>query len=109
MRLLWLAHRDPLNPRAGGAERTIVEVCTRLVKKGNEVILLTGGWKNSKAFEYLNGIEIHRFRNTIGPHLALPVFLIKYNYDLVVNDLGHAIPWVFSTILNNRNLVFFHQ
>lgn len=109
MRILWLAHRDPLHPRAGGAERTIVEVCSRLVKKGHEVILLVGGWENSKSFEYFNGIEINRFGKNIGPHLALPIFLIKYKYDIVVNDLGHAIPWVFSTVLNKRNIVFFHH
>lgn len=109
MRILWLAHRDPMNPRAGGAERTIVEVCTRLVKRGHEVILLSGGWENSKSVEYFNGIEINRFGNNIGPHLALPILLIKYNYDIVVNDLGHAIPWVFSTVLNKRNIVFFHH
>ena len=34
MKILWLAHRDPLNPRAGGAERIIYEVGRRLVVKG---------------------------------------------------------------------------
>ncbi len=109
MKILWLAHRDPLNPRAGGAERTINEVCVRLVGKGHKVILLTGGWKDSKPWENLNGIEIHRFGKNIAPHLALPVSLLKYHYDLVVNDLGHAVPWIFSTILNKHNLVFFRH
>jgi hypothetical protein len=40
----------------------------------------------------LQGIEIHRFGENIGPHLAIPVFLLKYHYDVVVNDLGHAVP-----------------
>jgi glycosyltransferase involved in cell wall biosynthesis len=109
MKILWLAHRDPLNPRAGGAERTIYEVCTRLVRKGHNVILLAGGWKGSKAIENLHGIEIHRFGKNVAPHLALPVFLLKYHYDLIVNDLGHAVPWVFSTILNRHNVVFFRH
>lgn len=109
VRILWLAHRDPLNPRAGGAERTIFEVCVRLVKKGHKVILLTSGWKNSTSMENLNGIEIHRFGRNIAPHLVLPVFLLKYHYDLVVNDLGHAVPWISSTVLKKYNIAFFRH
>ena len=109
MKILWLAHRDPLNPRAGGAERTINEVCTRLHQKGHEIILLTGGWKGCKRLENFQGIEIHRFGRSIVPHLALPVFLFKYHFDLVVDDLGHAVPWFSSTILNKHNIVFFRH
>lgn len=109
MRILWLAHRDPRNPRAGGAERTIYEVCTRLIENGHKIILLTGGWKGSMPAENLGGIEIHRFGKNIGPHFALPVFLLKQRYDLVVDDLGHAVPWIFSTILNKYNIVFFRH
>ena len=109
VKILWLAHRDPLNPRAGGAERTIYEVCTRLVDKGHKIILLTGGWKGCKSFENYQGIEIFRYGKNIGPHLIIPIFLLKFHYDLVVNDLGHAVPWFFSTILNKHNIVFFHH
>ena len=109
VRILWLAHRDPLNPRAGGAERTIYEVCTRLVQRGHKVILLTGGWKSCKSIEYLDGIEVRRYGKNIGPHLALPVYLVKYHYDLVLSDLGHAIPWILPSILNRHNIAFFHH
>lgn len=109
MRILWLAHRDPLNPRAGGAERTIYEICIRLVRKGHQITILTGGWKGCKSIESLDGIEIHRFGNSLAPHLALPIFLLKYQYDLVVNDLGHAVPWIASTVMNKHNIVFFRH
>jgi glycosyltransferase involved in cell wall biosynthesis len=109
MRILWLAHRDPLNPKAGGAERTIYEVCARIVERGHKVILLTGGWQGCEPVENLQGIEIHRFGKNLAPHLALPLFLLKYHFDLVVNDLGHAVPWVSSTVLNKHNVVFFHH
>ena len=109
MKILWLAHRDPLNPRAGGAERTIQEVCTRLGKKGYKITLLTGGWKGCRQTDDLKGFKIYRFGKNIGPHLALPIFLLKNRYDVIVNDLGHAIPWFSSTILNKNNIVFFHH
>ena len=109
MKILWLAHRDPMNPKAGGAERTIYEVCVRLAKKGHKVTLLTGGWKGCKAEENIDGITIYRYGKSLGPHLALPIFLLKTKFDIVVNDLGHAVPWVLSAILSHRNVVFFHH
>ena len=81
LKILWLAaHRDPLNSRAGGAERTIYEICTRLVSKGYEIVLLTGGWKSCKTIENFQGIEIHSFGKNIGPYLAL-LFLLKRTGD----------------------------
>lgn len=109
MRILWLAHRDPLNPRAGGAERTIFEVGIRLIDKGHTVILIAASWKGCKSIENYQGIEIHRIGKNFGPHLALPVLLLRHNFDLIVNDLGHAVPWFFSTILNKHNIVFFRH
>ena len=109
MKILWLAHRDPMNPRAGGAERTIYEVCARLAEKGHKITLLTGGWKGCRARDDMDGIAIFRYGKNIGPHLALPIFLLKNKFDIVVNDLGHAIPWVLSTIIGKNNIVFFHH
>ncbi len=109
MKILWLAHRDPLNPRAGGAERTIYEVSMRLTKKGHNVALLTGGWKGCKANDNLDGITIYRYGKSLGPHLALPIFLLKNKVDIIVNDLGHAVPWVLSAIMGHRNVVFFRH
>ena len=109
MNILWLAQRDPLNPRAGGVGRTIYEVCSRLVMRGHEVTLLTGGWTGSKSTEVLEGIKILRYGKNIGPHLALPIFLLKRKYDVVVNDLGHAIPWISSSLLSKNSIAFFHH
>jgi len=109
LNILWLAHRDPLNPKAGGAERTIYEVCTRLAKKGHKITLLTGGWKGCRAREDLDGIAIFRYGKNLGPHLALPIFLLKNKYDIIVNDLGHAVPWVLSTFMSKHNIVFFRH
>ena len=109
MRIIWLAHRDPINPRSGGAERTIYEVCTRLASNGFEINLLTGGWKGCKSIENLHGIRIKRIGRNIAPHLVLPLILLRNKFDIVVNDLGHALPWLSSTIMNKHNIVFFHH
>ena len=81
----------------------------RLAKKGHNVTLLTGGWKGCKAKDYLDGMAIYRCGKSVGPHLALPIFLLKTKVDIVVNDLGHAVPWTLSAIMSDRNVVFFRH
>ena len=107
MRILWLAHRDPLNPRAGGAEQIIYEVGSHLAKSGNQISVLAGGWKNCKREEYLHGIHIMRFGYYIGPHIALPIHLLKHRYDIVIADLGHAVPWISPVLLRRKTIVSF--
>ena len=109
MKILWLAHRDPLSPKAGGAERTVYEVSMRLAKKGYNVTLISGGWDGCKRKDILDGISIYRYGNNLGPHLALPFFLLKTKFDIVINDLGHAVPWFLSTISSNQKVAFFHH
>lgn len=109
MRILWIAHRDPRNPRAGGAEVTIRELCTRFVSSGHTVVLLSGGWRDCRNSESLDGIKIWRFGKNIGVHLAAPIFLFKHRPDVTINDLGHAIPWLTPSFLHKKNVVFFHH
>ena len=109
MRILWLAHRDPLNPKSGGAERTIFEVALRLIARGDEVALATAGWKEGKTRENINGIDIIRLGNNITLHLLLPFFLITQRFDVIINDLGHAVPWPSASFLSKNNIVFFHH
>ena len=109
MRILWLAHRDPLNPRSGGAERTIFEVALRLIKWGNGVTLVTAGWKGSKARQDINGINVIRLGNSVTLHLLLPLFLLFNRFDVIIDDLGHAVPWASASFLCKNNIVFFRH
>ena len=107
MKILWVAHRDPLNPKAGGAELIIREVGQRLAKKGIEVSVIAGGWNDCKKYEILDGIHIMRFGYRVGPHLALPMFLQRDRYDVVIADLGHAVPWISPVLLRKKLIVSF--
>ena len=105
MKILWLAHRDPLNPKRGGSELIIYEVGKRLVKYGNDVTILSGGWKNCEKILNLDGIKIIRFGSRVVPHIALPLILLRNRYDIVIADLGHAVPWVSPILINGGNKV----
>ena len=109
LKILWLSHRDPFHPQAGGVGRTIFEVCTRLHKMGHKVVILSGGYPGGNKCEEKNGIVIYRFGRRLGPHLALPVLLLRLNPDIVINDLGHAVPWLTPILFRVKNIVFFHH
>ncbi|MEM0136210.1 MAG: glycosyltransferase family 1 protein, partial [Thermoplasmatales archaeon] len=105
MKILWVAHRDPLNPRAGGAEKIILEVGKRLVNNGYHITVLAGGWSKCKKYECLEGIQIYRYGFRVLPHLILPLFLIKRHFDIVIADLGHAVPWISPVLLRKKMVV----
>ena len=107
MKILWLAHRDPMNPRAGGAERIIYEIGKRFLSHGHEVTIFTGGWRDCNKEDNLNGISIIRFGMRLGPHIALPIHLLANNYDIVIADLGHAVPWISPILMRKRIVVSF--
>ncbi|MEM0134011.1 MAG: glycosyltransferase family 4 protein [Thermoplasmatales archaeon] len=109
MKLLWLAHRDPLNPRAGGAERTISEICSRLAEIQYEVTVLTAGWKGNKNTEYLKEFKIRRFGNSLLLHFYVPLFIMNNKPDVVIDDLGHAIPWPSTSFLRKKAIILFHH
>jgi len=57
MKILRLAHRDPLNPKAGGAELIIKEVGLRLAIEHYDLAILTGGWEGAKKKKFIAGLK----------------------------------------------------
>ena len=109
LNILWLNHRDPKHPRAGGAERTIYEVAKRLVEKGNKVTIYCPRWKGSLDEEIIDGIKIIRKGNNFTTHAFLLTFLIKNSFDAIINDLAHGVPWFSPVFLKRKNFVFFRH
>ncbi len=107
MNILWLTHRDPLNPKAGGSERIVLEISKRLVESGSRLTIFAPTFKNSMKVENFKGIEIVRVGGYFVSHLSLPVFLIKRNFDIVIVDLGQAVPWISPYILGKKFVVHF--
>ena len=109
LNILWLNHRDPKHPKAGGAERTIYEVAKRLVERGNKVTIYCPKWKGSLEEEIMDGIKIVRKGNNFTAHVFLPIFLIKNSFDAIINDLAHGVPWASPVFLKRNNFVFFRH
>lgn len=109
MNILWLAHRDPFHPKAGGAERTIAEVSSRLSSFGHEITVLSTQWSGSKSLFSTGVLMVRRFGNSFTLHMYVPIFILKYNPDLIINDLGHAVPWPSTSLLRKKSIVFFRH
>ncbi len=107
--ILWLTHRDPFHPISGGVGRTIKEVSTRLSEMGYKVTVYSSAFKGGKDIQQFNDVTILRYGHSIMTHVALPVFLFKNKFDIIINDLGHAVPWLTPLFFRKKNIVFFHH
>ena len=108
MNVLWLNHRDISHPRAGGAERTIIELSKRFCLKNIHLTLVTGGSAGTNFNDDDHKYEVFRFRGNIGPHIATPHFL-KQDYDVIVDDLAHVVPWFSESLAKIPGTVFFRH
>jgi glycosyltransferase involved in cell wall biosynthesis len=95
MRILWINHRDPRHPEAGGAEVHIAEVGKRLVGKGHEITLLCERFSGSEAEEELYGMRVKRFGGKFTLHCYAPYFVKRNSgdFDVVIDDVAHAVPF----------------
>ena len=93
LNILWLNHRDPKHPFAGGAEVRINEIGKRLVQNGHTIKLICERWPGSKKKEFLDGIEVLRIGNKYTIHLEVPFLVNRFNCNLIIDDMAHALPW----------------
>ena len=100
MNIVWVNHRDPQHPEAGGAEVHLREVGKRLVKKGCDVTLLSERFAGSQEEEMIDGIRVIRRGGRFGIHLRAPLMVTRLarNADIVVDDIAHAVPWWSSIV-----------
>ena len=109
MKVLWFAHRDIKNPKAGGAERTIYEIGTRLSKLNIEIHLVTVNPGNLLEYENVDGIITYRIKGNIKTHLHVRKMIKQINPDVIIDDMGHAVPWFSSWFTDKKVIVFFRH
>lgn len=92
MKILVVSYRDMEHPEAGGAEVIIYEIMQRLVDRGHEVTLLTGGFKGGAARAVVGGAQVHRTGNTFNFNFAAPAYykriLKPQGFDVIVEDVN---------------------
>jgi glycosyltransferase involved in cell wall biosynthesis len=111
MNVVWLAHRDPRHPRAGGVETCIEEIGSRLVDRGHAVTLVCPRFIDLPKNESYRGINILRVGvNPFWAHLAYPFLSTSKKKDTVfIDDLGHVVPWLSPQLAKSPSVAFFHH
>ena len=109
MKVLWNNHRDWTHPKAGGAEKTILELGTRWAAQGHEVYLLTSQWDRAPLREMSYGINVLRSPGALMPHLALIEKIRELRPDVVIDDLAHVVPWFSPWLSSVPGVAFFRH
>ena len=107
MRILWFAHRDIKNPKAGGAERAEYEICKRLIRLNVDVNLVTVNPGNLLNYERVDGIKTYRIKGNIIAHLKVKTMIKKISPDIIIDDMDHAVPWCSSWFTHKKVIVVF--
>jgi glycosyltransferase involved in cell wall biosynthesis len=109
MKILWFSHRDIDHDKAGGVERTTYEISRRLVAKGDEVTWATCRFPGASTTASLDGVRIVRAGSTASVHLKVGSLIRSLGPDVVVDDLGHVVPWFSELTSGPPGTAFFHH
>jgi len=95
MRVLWINHRDPRHPQAGGAEVRLYEIARRLVKMGHEVTVISEKVDGLPIEDDIEGVRVRRVGGRATIHILAPLYVKKHGhqYDVIIDDVAHAVPW----------------
>jgi len=92
MKILLVNWMDMANPMAGGAEVHLNEIFRRFVKRGDEITLVSSGFKGSSENDEYDGIRIIRTGTRETFNFTAPGVLRKLehreNFDLIVEDIN---------------------
>ena len=109
LRVLWLSHRDICHPSAGGAERVVFETSKGLIRMGFKVTWGSTSFHESKESQALEGVEIVRMGNYVSAHVKSPLLVRSVKPDVVVDDLGHVVPWCSERLTPFPGTVHFYH
>ncbi len=92
MKILVVNYRDRMHPAAGGAEKHLHRIFSKIVEMGHEVVLFTTAFSGAKEREVVDGIQVIRKGGDLMFQLTVALNLKKldreFNFDVVVEDLN---------------------
>ncbi len=111
MRILWINHRCPKHPQAGGAEEYVLQISRRLVKKGHEVTLLAERPPGLPEREEIDGVEIIRKGSFSTLHLWAPLYVARYSKrcDVIIDNIAHIFPFGSPWFTNRQVIAVVHH
>ena len=92
MKILVVNYRDRMHPAAGGAEKHLHRIFSKIVEMGHTVVLFTTTFPGAKEREVVDGIQVIRKGGDLMFQLTVALNLKKldreFNFDVVVEDLN---------------------
>jgi glycosyltransferase involved in cell wall biosynthesis len=110
MNILILNWRDPKNPKSGGAEIVTMGHAKAWIMAGHRVTWFTSKFKNCKAQEEIEGINIIRKGNSLTVYLLAPIFyfVTGQKFDIVVDEI-HGLPFFTPIYVHKPKIAFIHE
>ena len=92
MKILVVNYRDRMHPAAGGAEKHLHRIFSKIVEMGHTVVLFTTTFPGANEREVVDGIQVIRKGGDLMFQLTVALNLKKldreFNFDVVVEDLN---------------------
>ena len=92
MKILVVNYRDRMHPAAGGAEKHLHRIFSKIVEMGHTVVLFTTSFPGAKEREVVDGIQVVRKGGDLMFQLTVALNLKKldreFDFDVVVEDLN---------------------
>ena len=92
MKILVVNYRDRMHPAAGGAEKHLHRIFSKIVEMGHTVVLFTTSFPGAEEREVVDGIQVIRKGGDLMFQLTVALNLKKldreFNFDVVVEDLN---------------------
>jgi len=110
MNILLLNWRDPLHPKAGGAEIVTLQYAKSWIAAGHNVIWLASSFAGSKKKELVEGISVIRKGNSVTLFFWVVIFYFfsKVSFDLVIDEV-HGIPFFTPLFVRKPKIIFIHE
>lgn len=104
-RLLVLAWRDPWHPEAGGSERYLHEILTRLAMAGWNVTYVTSRPPGQEPFSRQDGMVFRRHGNRVTVYFWGLIGLVRFGRRAdVVMDVVNGVPFL-TPLVRRRGVV----
>jgi glycosyltransferase involved in cell wall biosynthesis len=76
---------------------------------GHDLIWSSVSWNNRREEDSIDGIRIIREQSNIIAHLMVPMILRFISPDVIVDDMGHAVPWGSENFTKAPGTVMFYH
>lgn len=108
MNICWFNHRCLKHPESGGSEEHLHQIASRLVSYGHKVTVICENVDGVPKRQVIDGVTYSRGGNRFTLHFRAIWTILTSKYDLIIDDIAHAVPWA-SPLFHNNVIGLIHH